>query len=113
MASIGGDLSEEEQKHTNEIVKLFAKKLREYARTLQIPASNIKINKCSFLFVAKDDFSYHFVFADKPGGGNNLVYRNLSEYRQLELQSIVHQVRIDVGDVVWAFSCPVSLRGRT
>lgn len=111
MASIGGDLSEEEQKHTNEIVKLFAKKLREYARTLQIPASNIKINKCSFLFVAKDDFSYHFVFADKPGGDNNLVYRNLSEYRQLELQSIVHQVRIDVGDVVWAFSCPVSLSG--
>lgn len=42
MASIGGDLSEEEQKHTNEIVKLFAKKLREYARTLQIPASNIR-----------------------------------------------------------------------
>ncbi|MDX7527009.1 hypothetical protein, partial [Enterobacter hormaechei] len=37
--------------------------------------------------------------------------RNLSEYRQLELQSIVHQVRIDVGDVVWAFSCPVSLSG--
>ncbi len=50
------------------------------------------------------------MFADKPGGGNNLVYRNLSEYRQLELQSIVHQVRIDVGDVVWAFFCPVSLR---
>ncbi len=56
MASIGGDLSEEEQKHTNEIVKLFAKKLREYARTLQIPASNIKINKCSFCLSQKTIF---------------------------------------------------------
>lgn len=111
MAQIGGDLSEEEQKHTNEIVKVFSEKLRGYARTLKIPASNIKINKCSFLFVAKDDFSYHFVFADKPGGGNNLVYRNFSEYRQLELQSIVHQVRIDIGDVVWAFSCSIAISG--
>ena len=109
MASIGGDLREEEQNHANSIVRRFANALRGYARTLQIPASNIKINKCSFLFVAKDDFSYHFVFADKPGSGNNLVYRNLSEYRKLELQSIVHQVRLDVGDVVWAFSCPISI----
>ncbi|MBM1031452.1 hypothetical protein JQN42_24220, partial [Escherichia coli] len=106
MASIGGDLSEEEQKHTNEIVKLFAKKLREYARTLQIPAYNIKINKCSFLFVAKDDFSYHFVFADKPGGDNNLVYSILSEYRQLDIPSIVIQVLIYLVDVVWTSSCP-------
>ncbi len=53
MASIGGDLREEEQNHANSIVRRFANALRGYARTLQIPASNIKINKCSFLFVAK------------------------------------------------------------
>ncbi|MDU1655617.1 MAG: hypothetical protein E6850_24500 [Leclercia adecarboxylata] len=109
MASTGGDLSEAERQPANSIVKMFANDLRNYARTLQIPASKVKVNKCSYLFVAKDDFSYHFVFAEKPGGGNSLVYRNLSEYRNIAIQSIVHQVRIDVGDVVWAFSCPISI----
>ncbi|HBC9521030.1 TPA: hypothetical protein KFM62_005104 [Escherichia coli] len=109
MASISGELSDEEKEHANAIVKRFGNTLKTYARTLQVPASEIRINRSSFLFVAKDDFSYHFVFAEKPGGGNNFVYRDLSNYRQLELQSIVHNVRIDVGDVIWAFTCPISM----
>jgi len=109
MANIGGDLSNEEREYSNKIVKNFSEVVTRYARTLQVPASEVKINRSNFLFVAKDQFSFHFVFAEKPGSGNSINYRNLSEYRQLELQSIIHQVRIEIGDVIWAFSCPESM----
>gem|GEM_PF-5743120 len=70
--------------------------------------------QCTFLLVAKDIASFHFVFANAPGG-NSLNYRNLSAHGRLELQSLVHQVRIEVGEVgevgevAWAFSCPLNV----
>jgi hypothetical protein len=108
MASIGGDLPENERKSANEIVKSFGEKVRKYALALQVPASLLKVQQCTFLFVAKDTASFHFVFADAPGG-NSLNYRNLSDHGRLELQSLVHQVRIEVGEVAWAFSCPLNV----
>ncbi|HHQ4900498.1 TPA: hypothetical protein ACSP3M_001752 [Aeromonas veronii] len=108
MASIGGDLPENEQKSANEIVKSFGEKVRKYALALQVPASLLKVQQCTFLFVAKDTASFHFVFADAPGG-NSLNYRNLSTHGRLDLQSLVHQVRIEVGEVAWAFSCPLNV----
>jgi len=107
MASIGGDLPENEQKVANDIVKSFGEKVRRYALALQVPASLLKVQQCTFLFVAKDTASFHFVFADAPGG-NAINYRNLSTQGRLELQSIVHQVRIEVGEVAWAFSSPLN-----
>lgn len=76
MASIGGDLPEDEQKTANEIVKSFGEKVRKYALALQVPASLLKVQQCTFLFVAKDTASFHFVFADAPGG-NSLNYREV------------------------------------
>ncbi|NTW99710.1 MAG: nucleotide-binding protein [Geobacteraceae bacterium] len=108
MASIGGDLPEHEQKSANEIIKSFGEKVRKYALALQVPASLLKVQQCTFLFVAKDTASFHFVFADAPGS-NSLNYRNLSAQGRLELQSLVHQVRIEVGEVAWAFSCPLNV----
>lgn len=108
MASIGGDLPEDERKSANAIVKSFGEKVRKYALALQVPASLLKVQQCTFLFVAKDTASIHFVFADAPGG-NSLNYRDLSTNGRLELQSIVHQVRIEVGEVAWAFSCPLNV----
>jgi hypothetical protein len=107
MASIGGDLPENEQKVANDIVKSFGEKVRRYALALQVPASLLKVQQCTFLFVAKDTASFHFVFADAPGGAA-INYRNLSAQGRLELQSIVHQVRIEVGEVAWAFSSPLN-----
>lgn len=108
MASIGGDLSDNERKSANEIVKSFGEKVRKYAIALQVPASLLRVQKCTFLFVAKDTASFHFVFADAPGG-NSLNYRDLSANGRLELQSIVHQVRIEIGEVAWAFSCSINV----
>lgn len=108
MASIGGDLPEDEKKTADAIVKSFGEKVRAYALALQVPASLLKVQQCTFLFVAKDTASFHFVFADAPGG-NSLNYRNLSDHGRLELQSLVHQVRIEVGEVAWAFSCPLNV----
>jgi len=108
MASIGGDLSEDEQNKINQVIKTFGEKVRQYALKLQVPASLMNVQQSTFLFVGKDSSNYHVVFANAPGG-TSLNYRNLSSYGNLELQSIIHQVRIEVGDVIWAFTYPQNI----
>jgi len=105
MASIGGDLPENERNLANTVIKQFAEKVAKEARALQVPASLLKVRQCTFLFVGKDINNYHIVFADAPGD-NKLNYRDLSAHGRIELQAIVHQVRIEIGDVVWAFTVP-------
>jgi hypothetical protein len=108
MASTGGDLSEDEQKKINQVIRTFGEKVRQYALNLQVPASLMNVQQCTFLFAGKDSSSYHIVFANAPGG-TSLNYRDLSSHGSLELQSIIHQVRIEVGDVIWAFSYPQNI----
>ena len=108
MASIGGDLPEPERKIANAIVKTFGEKVKHYAVGLQVPASVLKVQQCNYLFIGKDTASLHFVFAQAPGG-TSINYRDLSSHGRLELQSIVHQVRIEIGDVAWAFSTAINL----
>lgn len=105
MANLGGDLSEEERKVVNAVLKKFNEKLTFYARNLQVPASILKIRQSTFLFVGKDASEYHIVFAENAGG-NRLIYRDLSANGRIELQSIIHQIRIDIGEVNWAFTIP-------
>src|SRR3989339_5188 len=105
MASVGGDLPEVEQKKANSVIRSFGEKVKKYAITLQVPAVLLKVQQCTFLFVAKDTTGFHFVFADAPGQ-NSIQYRTLSAHGRVELNSIVHQTRIEIGEVVWAFSCP-------
>lgn len=108
MASVGGDLPESEQQTANDVVRAFGEMVRRYALALQVPASVLKVQRCTFLFVARDTQSYHFIFADSPGG-NAINYRNLANLGRVELQSLVHSVRIEVGDVIWAFSVGLNL----
>lgn len=103
MASIGGDLPKEERKQVNEVIKSFGEKVRKYAISLQVPASLLSVQQCTFLFIGKDISSYHIIFVNVPGE-TRINYRDLSQHGRLELQSIVHQVRIEFGDVAWAFS---------
>ncbi|MEW6543905.1 MAG: hypothetical protein AB1411_09880 [Nitrospirota bacterium] len=108
MASIGGDLPEGEQKVVNAVLKSFAEKLRKYAIALQVPASRLKVRQATYLFVGKDAGRYHVIFADAPGG-NQLNYRDLTSHGRLELGGLAHQVRIEIGEVTWAFPFPVGL----
>jgi hypothetical protein len=108
MASSGGDLESDEQNSANAIVKSFGEKVKEYARSLQVPASVLKVQQCTYLLVSKDTASLHFIFAEAPGS-NFLNYRNHSAHGRLELQSLVHQIRIEIGEVAWAFSCPLNV----
>ena len=108
MASTGGDLPEPEQKEVNAIVKSFGEKVKKYAISLQVPASLLSVQQCTHLFIGKDTSSYHLVFANAPGG-TSINYRDLTSHGRLELQSLVHQVRIEVGDVSWAFSYPLNI----
>jgi hypothetical protein len=108
MASIAGDFSETEQQTANEIVKIFGQKVKKYAINLQVPASILKVQQCTYLFIGKDTSNFYFIFAEQPGN-NNIIYRDFSSEGRLELQSLVHQIRIEVGEVVWAFSYPINV----
>jgi hypothetical protein len=92
----------------NEKLKTFNQKVIEAGRNLQVPASALKIREANFLFVGKDNSNYHIVFSKAPGG-NQLNYRDLTSHGNISLQSVVHQVRIEIGDVYWAFSIPLGL----
>jgi len=108
IASVGGSLPVTEQKAANEVIRNFGEKVRKYAIALQVPASMLKVQQCTYLLVAKDSSHYHIVFADGPGG-NSLSYIDLTSHGRLELKSIIRQVRIEVGDVAWAFSYPANV----
>jgi hypothetical protein len=108
MVSTSGDLPEEDRQVATEIVSVFGEKVRQNALAMQVPASVLSVQKCTFLFVAKDTQSYHFVFVD-ISGGNQIIYRNLAGHGRIELQSLVHSARIEVGEVIWSFSVSTNL----
>lgn len=105
LASIGGDIPENERNPLNEIVKLFGEKVSKHARTLQVPASLLAIQQSNFLFIGRDVQNHYFIFATKPGE-TSINYRDLSSHGRLDIQSISHQIRIEVGDVQWGFALP-------
>lgn len=110
-ATIGGDLPEDQRKEINETLKLFHSKLRHFAKFAEIPASKIELYNATYLFIGWDSEQYHIVFALWPGG-NNLQYLDLSSQDAAELDDLCRQVRMNIGDVVWAFSLPASLEGQ-
>lgn len=107
MASTGGDLPDNEQKKCNAFVKKYGDKVAKLGRNFQIPASQLSIFKMNFLFIGKDIFNYHFVFVDKPGS-NQINYRNLSSFGKISTDQLIHQIRIEIGEVHWAFSIPIT-----
>ena len=105
MATIGGDLQEDDRKEVNNIIKEFADIVFKLGRTLQVPASSLKIKQASYLFVGKDLSNIHIIFA-VASGMNQLNYRDFTKNGIIPLPALVHQVRIEIGDVIWAFSIP-------
>lgn len=106
MANVGGDLPDSDKAKVNEDIKAFATTVTNIGRGLQVPASSLTIKQSSFLFVGKDTENFHVIFAKAPGM-DSLNYRDLSNSGRIALEALVHQVRIDVGDVIWAFSLPL------
>lgn len=106
MASTGGDLADNEQKECNEFIKKFGDKVAKLGRTFQIPASKLSIFRMNFLFIGKDTSDYHFVFVDKAGG-NQINYKDLSNYGKISTEELIHQIRIEVGEIDWAFTIPI------
>lgn len=108
MASAGGDLPDNEQKLCNDFIKKFGGKVAKLGRDYQIPASQLSIFKMNFLFIGRDTSDYHFVFVDKAGG-NQINYKNLSEFGKVSTDQLIYQIRIEVGEVHWATSIPISI----
>jgi hypothetical protein len=105
MASTGGDMNQIEQNECNEIVKRFGIKVKELGRQLMVPASQLSIFGMNVLFIVKDTQSYHFSFVDKAGG-NSIIYRDLSQYGIISTSTLIHQLKIEIGEVHWIFSIP-------
>lgn len=105
MATIGGDLSNDQQKEVNSLIKQFADIVFKLGRTLQVPASVLTIKQATYLFVGKDKVNTHIIFAI-TAEQNQLNYRDFSKNGIIPLQALVHQIRIEIGEVVWAFSLP-------
>jgi hypothetical protein len=110
MATIGGDLPGPDRAASQTIGKEFGEALRICALSMQVPASQLKVQQSSYLFVAKDIANLHFVFAD-AGGATTINYRDLTSLGRLDLQVLVHQIRMEVGDVTWALSAPLNVSG--
>ena len=107
MASTSGDLANEEQDSCDKFIKKYGKSITKLGRYFQIPASKLSIFKMSYLFIGKDNFSYHFVFVDKPGG-NEITYRNLTKFGEISTEKLINQIRIEIGEVHWAFTIPIT-----
>lgn len=107
MARTGGDLSKDEQKKLTDLLKIFSSEIVIIAREMQIPASILKIKSSTYLFAGKDHFSYHFIFAESPDI-NSLNFRDLKNYGRVDLKTLTQQIRIDIGEPVWAFSLPIN-----
>lgn len=70
-----------------------------------MPASLLAVQQSNFLFIGRDVQSHYFIFATQPGQ-TTISYRDLSAHGRLDIQSISHQIRIEIGDVQWGFALP-------
>ena len=107
MATISGDLPEDERKEVNKVIKSFGEKIKRYALDLQVPASLLTVQQCGYLLVGRDIANYHIVFANA-----NTTTINYYDYRKQvlrKLSDIVGKVRMEIGDVVFAFSLPTNI----
>ena len=104
----GGDLADIYKKTAKDIMEIFGSSLNEFSDKLKVPAGLLKIKQCTYLFIGKDTMNLHFVFVDVPGQ-DTIIYNDLSVHGNLNLQSIIYELRMKVGEALWAFSCPLNL----
>lgn len=112
LASSTGDLNNAEQMECNEFIKKFASKVKELGRQQLIPANQLSIFRMNFLFIAKDLLNFHFAFIDKPGM-DVINYRDFTSFGgSLPLDGITDQLRLEYGEIHWAFTVPINLAKR-
>lgn len=107
MALTNSELPDNEQILCNEFIKKFGSNLSKLGRNFQMPASQLSIYKMNFLFIGKDTSNFHFLFVDKSGG-NQINYKDLSSFGKVSIDQLIHQIRIEFGEVHWAFSIPIT-----
>lgn len=108
VANIGGDLGESDRKPLNDIAKDFGEAVAELGRSWQVPASILSVRQAPYLFVGRGVANNFFIFVDSKRP-SEIVYRDLSWYGKITLDNISHQLRMEVGEVVWRFSLPIGL----
>lgn len=107
-ATYAGNLSLQDRSESKGFMKKFGEFVTKTAKELQIPASEISIYKMNYLMIAKDTSDYHFVFADKSGS-NHVNYSDLTSYGRVSTEQLLHQIRIEVGEVDWALTVPIPI----
>lgn len=108
MANLDGDLPGNERALADNMVKSFGKYVRQQVLARRLSASIAHVLQCNYLIVARDNFQIHFVFASAPGG-TKVQYRDFRQQGLIELQRLADEIRIQVGDVAWAFAVSPTL----
>lgn len=107
MAMINGDLLESERKICNDFLKKYGDKIRFLGKQYLVPASQLMLFRLNYLFIIKDQFSYHFAFVENAGS-DTIIYRDMSNFGVIAAQTLIHQIKIEVGEVNWLVSVPIA-----
>ena len=107
MATLTGDLPEQEQPQFNKPVLLFGNIVKELALKHQIPASSVSVAKASLLFAARDNHHAFFIFVESMGA-TEIRYMDLERHGNISLTSLNNEIKMKIGNPVFGFSIPLS-----
>lgn len=103
-----GNFSGADRKLVNATVVAFAKYVTEHRISKKLPASLVTLNESNYLLAAKDSANFHIVFAKRPGN-TTYNYRDFVDRGEISLTDMISQVELDIGEVIYAFMCPVNV----
>lgn len=107
MASIGGDLPEEQHNSLNKPAQVFGRIVRELALANGIPAAAVGVTQAGFFMAAKDQNNALFLFAESMDG-TKIHYQDLSRFGSITIEQLASDIRMQVGNPVFGFSIPLS-----
>lgn len=109
LTSEAGDMSYVEQLIYNELIEKVAKRVKVLCGELFIPTDQLPIFRLNFLFIAKDQSNFHFAFVDMAGMDEIKVRDFTSFESPLPLNVLIDQLKIEYGEVHWAFTVPINV----
>ena len=106
MASIGGDLPEEQRKPLNKPAQMFGQNVRDMALANGIPAAAVGVAQAGFLMAAKDQNNALFIFAESVDG-TKIHYQDLTRFGSVTIDQLANDIRMQIGNPVFGFSLPL------
>lgn len=104
-AFLWGSFQEPYQNVTQEVTKSLGISLSGFAYNNNLPAWKIPLLSARGLVVTADKNNFHFVFYES--GSNEISEVDLTSESDVSLESVVQNVEMEKGAVIWSFSIPI------